>query len=297
MDKERAGKPALSFCGLFGLKKTAHNYKLQFMKKLPAPHTVKLDALSAFAGGIAHDMNNILSSIEAETAKAARQLEAGETTPAEVQQRIHKLTQAGAQLTRQLLAFSQQKIGVEEPLDLADVLRGMQDALKTLAGKDIAVQFDLQPSVVIAAREHVAQVVLNLALNAIEAMPNGGILRISCAGAQLVVRDDGRGIEPHVLPRIFQPFFTTKPAGGAGLGLSVVYGILEQLRAQIAVESTPRRGAAFTVTFSTGDDAPEPSGDIVNMSQNDRFTTGNGILWKILQRAQEHRDENPDDEA
>lgn len=268
------------------------------MKKLPAPHTVKLDALSAFAGGVAHDMNNILSSIEAETAQAARQLGAGETTPAELHQRIRKLTQAGAQLTRQLLAFSQQKIGVEEPLDLADVLRGMQDALKTLAGRDIAVQFDLQPATVIAPREHVAQVVLNLALNAIEAMPNGGILRISCAGAQMVVRDDGCGIAPHVLPRIFQPFFTTKPAGRAGLGLSVVYGILEQLRAQIAVESTPRRGTCFTVTFRTGGEVPEQApGDVVNMSQNDRFATGNGILWKILQRAQEHHAENPDDEA
>lgn len=268
------------------------------MKKLPAPHTVKLDALSAFAGVVAHDVNNILSSIEAETASAARQLEAGEITPAELQQRIRKLTQAGAQLTRRLLAFSQQKIGVEERLDLADVLQGMQETLQTLAGRDIAVQFDLQRATVIAAREHVAQVVLNLALNAIEAMPNGGTLRISCAGAQLVVRDDGRGIEPHILPRIFQPFFTTKSGGGAGLGLSVVYGILEQLGAQIGVVAKPRRGAAFTVTFRTGaEPLQDVRNDVVNMPQNCRFAAENGILWKILQRAREIQAQNTDDEA
>lgn len=266
------------------------------MKKLPAPHTVKLDALSAFAGGVAHDMINVLSSIEAEAEKGARQLEAGEITPAELQQRILKLTQVGAQLTRQLLAFSRQKIGVEEPVDLADMLRGMQDTLRTLAGADITVQFDFQPAVVIAVREHVAQVVLNLALNAIEAMPNGGALHISCAGAQLVVRDDGRGIEPHLLPVIFQPFFTTKSAGGAGLGLPVVYGILEQLGAQIAVESKPRRGSTFTVTFRTSEEPQQlPQNHVVNLSQNHRFATENGVLWKILQRAQELQGENGDD--
>ncbi|MCC7036988.1 MAG: hypothetical protein IT560_06720, partial [Alphaproteobacteria bacterium] len=101
------------------------------MKKLPAPHTVKLDALSQFAGGVAHEMINVLSSIEAEAAAGARQLETGGITPAELQQRIHKLTQQGAQLVRQLLAFSQQKIGVEETLDLAEVLHGMRGALET----------------------------------------------------------------------------------------------------------------------------------------------------------------------
>ncbi len=266
------------------------------MKKLPAPHTVKLDALSAFAGGVAHDMNNILSTIEAETAKGARQLETGEITPHELQQRLHKLTQAGAQLTRQLLAFSQQKIGVEEPLDLADVLRGMQDALQTLAGKDISVQFDLQPATIIAAREHVAQVVLNLALNAVEAMPNGGSLRISCAGGTLTLRDDGAGIAPHILPRIFQPFFTTKAAAGAGLGLSVVYGILEQLQAQIAVESTPRRGTTCTVTFRTSDQPVEqPLSKVVYLLGSPPPMVESDILRKILALAQEHHEKNSDD--
>ena len=268
------------------------------MKKLSAPHTVKLDALSQFAGGVAHDMINVLSSIEAETAAAARLLETGDITPAELQQRIHKLTQQGAQLVRQLLAFSRQKIGVEETLDLAEVLHGMRGALETLAGSDIVVQFDLQPAAVIAAREHVAQVVLNLALNAIEAMPNGGTLRISCAGTQLAVRDDGRGIEPHLLPRIFQPFFTTKTAGGAGLGLSVVHGIVEQLGAQIAVESKPRRGAAFTVTFRSRTEAAQrPPNDVVNLRKSGANTAENGVLWKILQRAREYHLHNPEDEA
>lgn len=268
------------------------------MKKLPAPHTVKLDALSQFAGGVAHDMINVLSSIEAETAAGVRLLETGDVTPAELQQRIHNLTQQGAQQVRQLLAFSQQKIGVEETLDLAEVLRGMQPALQTLAGADIAVQFDLQPAVVIAAREHVAQVVLNLALNAVDAMPNGGSLRISCAGAQLAVRDDGRGIEPHLLPRLFQPFFTTKTAGRAGLGLSVVYGIVEQLGAQIAVESKPRRGTVFTVTFRTGAEATQlPPNDVVNLHKSGAIAAENGILWKILQRAREYHLQNPEDEA
>ena len=266
------------------------------MKKLPAPHTVKLDALSAFACSLAHDMINILSSIEAETAKGMRQIEAGEITPAELQQHLQKLTQQGAQLTRQLLAFSQQKIGVEETLDLADVLRSMRDALQTLAGKNAVVQFDLQPAIIIAAREHVAQVVLNLALNAVESMPNGGSLRISCAGGSLVVQDDGCGIAAHILPRIFQPFFTTKSAAGAGLGLSVVYGILEQLGAQIAVESRPRRGTVCTVTFRTSDQPVEKlSSEVVYLLGSPPPTVESDILRKILQLAQEHHDKNNDD--
>ena len=259
------------------------------MKKLPAPHTVKLDALSEFAGGVAHDMNNILSSIEAEIAKGARELETGEITPAALQHRIHQLTQAGAQLTRQLLAFSRQKIGVEQTLDLAELLHGMQDALQTLAGKDIVLKLDLQPATVIAAREHVAQVVLNLALNAVEAMPDGGILRISCAGGRLVVRDDGNGIAHHIMPRIFQPCFTTKTTAGAGLGLSVVYGILEQLGAQITVESASRRGATCTVTFRTCDQPVEAlQSEVVYLPGSPPPTVGNDILRKILALAQEH---------
>lgn len=294
MDREGPGRETGSF--LFELKKGAYSYKLQVMKKLPAPHTVKLDALSEFAGGVAHDMNNILSLIEAEIATGARELEAGEITPAALQHRIHQLTQAGAQLTRQLLAFSQQKIGVEETLDLAELLHGMQEALQTLAGKDIVLQLDLQPATVIAAREHVAQVVLNLALNAVEAMPNGGILRISCAGGRLVVRDDGNGIAPHILPRIFQPFFTTKTTAGAGLGLSVVYGILEQLGAQITVESASRRGATCTVTFRTGDQPVEPlQSEVVYLPGSPPPAVGNDILRKILALAQEHHEKNNDD--
>lgn len=266
------------------------------MKKLPAPQTVKLNALSEFAGGVAHDMNNILSTIEAEIARGARQLEAGEITPAALQTRIHQLTQAGAQLTRQLLAFSRQKIGVEDVLDLAGLLRGMQDSLQALAGSDISVKMDLQPATVIAVREHVAQVVVNLALNAVEAMPHGGILRISCMDTKMTVRDDGSGIAPHMLPRIFQPFFTTKTAAGAGLGLSVVYGILEQLGAQITVESALRRGTTCTVTFrNAGQRAEAVPSDVVYLPGSPPPVIENEMLRKILALAQEHHEKNGED--
>ncbi len=211
----------------------------------------KLESLGRFAGGMAHDFNNILSIIEGYAAIAVRQLQEGTLDAAQLQ-KIMASTQRGAGLTRQLLAFARQKIAVTEKLDLAREVRELQVLLHPLLGETIRLHLRLSPAPVWvkASRDHLAQILLNLALNARDAMPQGGVLSIICENHGLSVIDSGHGITPDVMPRIFDPFFTTKKAGqGTGLGLSVVYGIVGQLNAKISVASQNGHGTRVDISF------------------------------------------------
>ena len=215
----------------------------------------KLEALGRFAGGIAHDFNNILSIIEGYTQVALTRAAAGTLQSADLE-KILNLTQRGAGLTRQLLAFARQKVDPAEKINLTEALRQQQALLTPLLGSHIRVQLNLPPMAVwvMASPDFVTQIILNLALNARDAMPAGGTLSITLAGenneAKLIVTDSGEGIATETLPRIFEPFFTTKPQGkGTGLGLSVVYGIVEQLGGSIRAQSTPGQGARFDITL------------------------------------------------
>jgi CheY-like chemotaxis protein len=185
-------------------------------------------------------------------------------------EQIHRSAKRGADLTRQLLAFSRRQRLAPEVLDLNTLVREMEDLLHRLVGEDIELACELAPG------EHwirvdpgqLEQVIMNLVVNAFDATPAGGRITLSTAtlppadGARkhtsprvlLEVRDTGHGIEPDVRPRIFEPFFTTKPKGkGTGLGLSTVYGIVKQSGGDLTVESEPGEGACFRITLPSAE--------------------------------------------
>lgn len=226
----------------------------------------KLKALGQFAGGIAHDFNNILSIIEGHMHIAIKQLDKG-SLESEQLKKILKATQRGAGLTRQLLSFGRQKVGVEEKVNLIEALHQQYTLLRPLLGESIKLSMTVPEETVWinALPDHLTQMILNLALNARDAMPQGGELIIRCVLSEnlpsvleekypdipficISVVDSGTGISEDSLPRIFEPFFTTKDQGkGTGLGLSVVYGIVDQLKGGIEVSSVHGKGTVFDV--------------------------------------------------
>lgn len=217
----------------------------------------KLEALGRFAGGMAHDFNNILSIIDGCAHLAMRDLEGGKVDPAQLK-RILAAAERGAGLTRQLLAFARQKVSLEETVDIGAFLDDMRGLLRPALGDGIKLHLMLPdtPLWVSASKDQLTQVFLNLALNARDAVGGRGEISVICAPhrrngadfARISVVDNGHGIPKNVLPHIFEPFFTTKGAGaGTGLGLSVVYGIVSQMKGHIDVVSEEGRGTAFEV--------------------------------------------------
>jgi two-component system, cell cycle sensor histidine kinase and response regulator CckA len=214
----------------------------------------KMESVGRLAGGIAHDFNNLLMAIGGYTNLAISRLEGGENGVAEDLSEIQRAADRAASLTRQLLAYSRKQLLQPVELDLNAVLRELEPMLTRLIGEHVEVVTALD-----AGRPHVEfdrgqleQIVVNLAINARDAMPGGGTLRIRTAehadGVDLVVTDDGCGIAPELHERIFEPFFTTKePGKGTGLGLSTVDGIVSQSGGAIFVESVPGGGASFRV--------------------------------------------------
>jgi two-component system cell cycle sensor histidine kinase/response regulator CckA len=228
----------------------------------------KMEAVGRLSGGIAHDFNNLLGVIIGYSQVLKRSLPP-ESAPFEHAQEIEKASQRAVSLTRQLLAFSRQQ--VLEPVDLSlnTLLSDMEKMLPRLIGEDIALKLDLDSSLsqVKADPGQIEQVVLNLAVNARDAMPDGGKLLIQTAnvtldsaythhhpGARagsyvmLRVTDTGTGIDPEIQSQIFEPFFTTKERDkGTGLGLATVYGVVKQSGGYIAVDSEKGKGASFSV--------------------------------------------------
>jgi len=228
--------------------------------------SAKMEAVGQLAGGVAHDFNNILTVILGSTELLLHDKTLSTRQRALLEQ-IGRSSQRAAGLTRQLLAFSRKQVLKLVVLDLNAVVREMMPMLEPLVGEDIVLRLELAPNVVLvrADRTQLEQVLLNLAVNARDAMPGGGMVTVRTAtieaeelreeppsGAEsyvmLEVRDTGIGMSPDVQARIFEPFFTTKPQGeGTGLGLSTVYGIVRQSGGTIQVESAPGQGATFRV--------------------------------------------------
>ena len=245
----------------------------------------KMEAVGKLAGGIAHDFNNLLTAILG-FATLAEEEQRPDTPIHEWMVQIRRSAEQAASLTRQLLAFGRRQTLQPVDLDLNQVVDDIQKMLRRLIGENIELVVQLQPNleVVRADRSQVQQVIMNLVVNANDAMPHGGRLTIrtknvmshhqsSAAGQDapaehyvaLVVEDTGEGIEPAILERIFEPFFTTKPLGrGTGLGLATVYGIVKQSKGDLQVQSTPGHGATFTVFLP----AVISPGVVVELSQN-----------------------------
>jgi two-component system, cell cycle sensor histidine kinase and response regulator CckA len=228
----------------------------------------KLEALGSLAGGVAHDFNNLLSIILTQVSLILDGLPANDPLFEDVTL-IRRAGERGAELTRQLLAFSRQQILQPRVLDLNETIVGMDQMLRRLIREDIGLSLNTASGLgkVKADLGQLEQVILNLVVNARDAMPQGGTLRIETRNAELragspvcnsgappgpytvlSVTDSGVGMAPEVRARIFEPFFTTKAKGkGTGLGLSTVFGIVQQSGGHLRVESEPGRGSTFEI--------------------------------------------------
>jgi nitrogen fixation negative regulator NifL len=223
----------------------------------------KMEAIGQLSGGIAHDFNNILTVIQGNAAL----LLGFDLSAEEIRDCSDQIARAGeraAGLTRQLLMFARKQQMQPVPLDLNETALHMTKMLQRILGEDIALRSEYSPALPLIQADAgmVEQIILNLAVNARDAMPDGGRLTIRTlvespqAGATapthvcLAIADTGTGIAPEILPRIFEPFFTTKEVGkGTGLGLATVYGIVQQHHGEISVQSEPGKGTAFKVYF------------------------------------------------
>ncbi len=228
----------------------------------------KLDSIGRLAGGVAHDFNNLLTVIIGNVDLAR----VSESLSPRMREHLHDIQEASlsaAALTRQLLAFARRQIAEPRVIDLNGSVSNVQKLLARLLGEDIQLQLELDPDLwrVRVDPSHAEQMLINLAVNARDAMPSGGQLTLRtenrvgkppehlgpAIGNEYVVisiSDRGVGISADVLPQIFEPFFTTKPQGmGTGLGLAMVYGAMQQALGVVDVQSTVGHGTTFTLYF------------------------------------------------
>jgi len=223
----------------------------------------KLEAIGTLAGGIAHDFNNLITVITGYTQLALMRADPTTLEAADLRQVVEASDRA-ATLTHQLLAFSRKQVLQPTVLDLGEVARGIAPMLQRIIGEHIELRLETPGPLarIRADRGQLEQVLLNLAVNARDAMPEGGVLTIAThnvpevvqrspsRAVSLVVRDTGIGMTDEIRERIFEPFFTTKePGKGTGLGLSTVYGIVNQSGGTVAVDSVPGGGTSFTITL------------------------------------------------
>ena len=230
--------------------------------------TQRLEAVGRLAGGIAHDFNNLLTGILSYSDLILQELRPRDPIRSDVEQ-IRDAGQRAAGLTRQLLAFSRRQLMRPQVVSLNATVTELEPMLQRLLGNEVALETELDPDLgkVLVDPSQVEQALVNLILNARDAMPSGGRIRLGTANAELAgesyvtlsISDSGVGMDPATRARIFEPFFTTKHGGGGrGLGLSTVYGIVEQSGGRITVESEPGQGAVFTLYFP-GYWGPEPA--------------------------------------
>ena len=254
-----------------GLFTISHEITEQRSQEAQLRQTAKMEAVGQLAGGIAHDFNNMLTAIRGYTELVRWDL------PPESDQARTDLGQVilaadrAAELTHQLLAFSRRQVLAPRVLDPAEIVHGIAPMLRRLLGEHIDLTIHTAPDVgqILVDPAQLEQVILNLAVNARDAMPNGGQLTIETANAdldteyvaghpggrpgsqvRLAVSDSGTGMDAATRERIFEPFFTTKEAGkGTGLGLATVYGIVKQSEGWMHVHSEPGQGTTFHVFF------------------------------------------------
>jgi PAS domain S-box-containing protein len=216
----------------------------------------RMEAVGRLAGGVAHDFNNLLQAMLGLTQLARVHAEDPGTSQERLEE-LEELLSRGAQLTQQLLLFSRREEPRVEPFDLNEAINGTAKLLRRLLRENVTLTLDLtaESLVVAADRGQIGQVWMNLAVNAADAMPDGGTLTVRSGrdGERHVwfsVSDTGHGIPDTILAHIFEPFFTTKEApSGTGLGLAVVHGIVSRHGGRVDVTSTPGEGTTFRVTL------------------------------------------------
>jgi len=256
----------------------------------------KMEAIGRLAGGVAHDFNNLLSVIGMYTDLAMEQV-----SPAEpLREDLEEIRRAGLRaqaLTRQLLAFSRRQILKPQPLDLNALIGGVEKMLMRVIGEDVEFSFEPGPLLgrTMADPGQIEQVLMNLVINSRDAMPDGGRIRIETSSLRVdgkhpgevalspgdyvsfSVGDTGMGMDQTTRARIFEPFFTTKPAGkGTGLGLAMVYGIVQQSGGAVEVESEPGAGATFRVFLPA--DSRLPLGPAAHKEPTAKASGGETVL-------------------
>src|SRR5581483_2353630 len=225
----------------------------------------KMDALGQLAGGVAHDFNNLLTAISANAELMTFELDETHAAREELEE-IRRTVRRGAELTRQLLAFSRpDSTGRVEAIDLNEVVRSAEKMLRRVIGEHIWLEtkLDASASPIRADKGQMEQVLVNLVVNARDAMPQGGLITIETVhaadGVSLIVRDTGCGMDEATRSRMFEPFFTTKPSGkGTGLGLATVYSIVRQSGGRIEVSSAVGEGTTFAIRLRRSAESVTP---------------------------------------
>jgi two-component system cell cycle sensor histidine kinase/response regulator CckA len=259
----------------------------------------KMEAVGRLAGGIAHDFNNLLMVIQGYADLLAERLPAGDPLRRNAEQ-IQTASQRATSLTRQLLAFSRKQMLAPKVISVQSILGDMERILRRLIGEDIQLETSSAPDVglIKADRSQIEQVILNLAVNARDAMPQGGRLTIETANVDLdasyarspvvlapgkyvmlAVTDNGCGMDAETQTHIFEPFFTTKEKGkGTGLGLATVYGIVKQSGGYVWVYSEPGRGTSFKIYLPMVENVEESGRD----NRGDPQSSGRGTETILL---------------
>ena len=285
------GPPRHAVCVLTDVTK-------QRSAELRVQQVQRLEVAGQLAGGIAHEINNMMTVILGLTEFLARDKELPGAHQRDLAG-VRKAADRAADMARQLLAFSRRQVLQPRLVDVNTAIASMSRLLRQLLGADREVTLTLSPDAgsVFADEAQLEQAVLNLALNARDAMPTGGHFTITTALARLDAKfaarypdidvrsgdyahialiDDGEGMTPETLDRVFEPFFTTKPVGqGTGLGLATVYGIVKQSNGYIWADSAPGRGTTFHVYLPQ---AAGPSGAGVSLEPSERPTRGSGTV-------------------
>ncbi|RJR41182.1 MAG: response regulator, partial [Desulfobacteraceae bacterium] len=266
---------------LFAMKNMAERLKRTKSLEQQLFQSQKLENVGRLAGGVAHDFNNILTVIRGYSELAILGMAEGKPVRGSLEE-VLKASERAGNLTRQLLAFSRRQVMEMKIIDLKCLMKDLEKMLRRLIGEDIDLRMALASDLgrVRADPGQIEQVIVNLAVNARDAMPSGGVLTIEAANIELdegcsclhvdakpgeyvllCVSDTGTGMIPEVRERVFEPFFTTKEKGkGTGLGLSMAYGIVKQSNGHIWVYSEPNQGTTFKIYLPLAKESAESTG-------------------------------------
>jgi PAS domain S-box-containing protein len=257
----------------------------------------KLEAVGRLAGGVAHDFNNLLTAIVGCSSLLAEIVDADSESAALVEE-ISAAAHRGADLTQRLLAFGRRQVYVGRRLDLNEVVVNVRSLLARLLGEDVEItsRLDARDAAIVGDLSQIEQVIVNLGINARDAMPDGGRLHFSTCnlvvGARdasrypalspgryvsLTVRDTGVGIDEKIQPLIFEPFFTTK-SSGTGLGLATVYAIVQQSGGHVRLESAVGQGSTFELLWPATEAVPEAERATVEMRKSGMAGSGEVVL-------------------